>query len=321
MCSAAPSDERVSDRVAVLGCTGFVGQHLAATWKQRASPSTTLRLLVHRSRPDWMGGIAGEIHNVDLDDARTLKEALADCTVLINLLRPNGDGWLAATMTRVLPTISGKVGTMIYASSIDVFGAAPEAVVTEATLPRPLTPYAKEHLTVEALVAGAPVASTIMRLGAIFGTGGHNLIAMAEQVAREPTWKLGLRRAVNGTRRMHLVSVETVADALHLIARRHTERRGERLLITEDAEDSNNFAFVQQRFAAAFARQIPPLGPMPPFVLRSALRLRGGANTDPFRRFSGEKLQRLGLKPSQPFTSSIDHYAAALANEYGQHAS
>ncbi len=308
------SDELTGQNVciAVLGGTGFVGQHLAQTWNYQHQP-VELRWLVHRSRSDWMRTVAHDIRDVNLDDARSLASAIDGCTVLINLLRPSGNGWLAATLARALPTISSKVRALVHASSIDVYGAAPDTTVTETTLPKPHTPYAHEHLRLESLVAEAAVSSSILRLGAVFGPGGRNLHAMADSVAREGDWKLAMRRALNGKRRMHLVSVETVAEVLRLVVRHPCGVGGEILLVTEDQEVDNNFAFVQERFANAFGRRIPDLGHLPPAVLRSVSQVRRRGNFNPFRRYSGERLAMKGFAPSEPLRVRIDRYASILA--------
>ena len=308
------SDELTGQNVyiAVLGGTGFVGQHLAQSWTSQQQP-VKLRWLVHRSRPDWMRTVAHDIRDVNLDDARSLASAIDGCTVLINLLRPSGDGWLAATLARALPTISSKVRALVHASSIDVYGAARDVTVTETTPPKPQTPYAREHLRVESLVAEAALSSFILRLGAVFGPGGRNLHAMADSVAREADWKLAMRRTLSGKRRMHLVSVETVAEVLRLVARHHDGGGGEILLVTEDQEADNNFAFVQERFADAFGRRIPDLGYLPPAVLRTVSQVRRRGSSNPFRRYSGERLAMKGFTPSEPLRVRIDRYASILA--------
>ncbi len=305
---------KMNGRTAVLGGTGFVGRHLALSWP--AMSSSPLRLLLHRSRPDWSRDLCSDVRDVDLSDPASLRAALAECSVLINLLRPSGDGSVCATFSALLPHIAAAdVRSLVHASSIDVYGAAPDPFVTETTIPRPLSPYEKEHLAMETLLAGALLPSAILRVGAVFGEGGRNLVPMAEQVKAEPTWKLALRRALNGGRRLHLVAVETVVDALRLLAGHSLGEPGELILVTDDAAPENNFAHVQQRFAAAFARSIPDVGVLPPGVLRALLFARRRSATNPLRRFSGNRLKALGLDASQAFAARLDCYAALLAGD------
>lgn len=299
----------------MVGGTGFVGRQLAALWGAQR-PASCLRFLLHRSQPEWIGASGHELRHVDLTDRASLTAAVDGCATLINLLRPNGDGWLDDAMAKLLPAIEGRVSGVVHASSIDVYGAAPEPFVTEATEPQPVSAYANEHYNVERRLAGSTTPSVILRLGAVFGAGGRNLLSMAEQVAREPVWKLAARRALNGKRRFHLIAVESVAEAVSMFARTPPAARTERVLVTEDVEEDNNFAFVQQRFANAFGRSVPATGTVPSFALQYALMLSGRDRASPYRRFSNAKLERLGFKPSVAFRDRIDRYAAHLAAEH-----
>lgn len=300
-------------RVVVLGGTGFVGRHLALTWRALPPSTLPLRLLVHRSHPDWCRAMCDDVRDVDLSDPPTIAATLDNCTVLINLLRPSGDGSMAVFLKALLPSIAAaNVRALIHASSIDVYGAARGPMVTESTVPQPISAYEKEHLAAERLLSESEVPSMILRLGAVFGEGGRNLVSMAEQMTHERDWKLAMRRSLNGQRRLHLVAVETVAEAIGFAAHRDLKRPGELLLVTDDSAEENNFAFVQERFAAAFGRHIPKLGDLPAAGLRLLLRLRG-RSADPFRRFSGERLAALGFRPSQPFSPRLARYAEVLA--------
>lgn len=305
----------MTEGIAVLGGTGFVGRHMATLWHQRWS-SSSLRFLVHRSQPDWMGACGHAVRQIELGDRASFAAAIDGCAVLIDLLRPSGDGWLEQTMTRILPVIEQQLRCVVRGSSVDVYGAATATWVTETTDPRPISPYAREHLGVEHLLARGSTPATTLRMGAIFGTGGRNLISMAEQMAREPTCKLALRKAFNGKRRFHLVSVETVAEALFFFAQQQAPGQSESVLVTDDADDDNNFTFVQQRFARAFGRSIPTPGFLPPIALQAVLAMSGRNAAAPWRRFSNAKLERLGFKPSAPFCERLDRYASHLARDY-----
>ncbi|MBO0211834.1 hypothetical protein, partial [Vibrio sp. Vb0877] len=61
------------------------------------------------------------------------------------------------------------------------------------------------------------------------------------------------------------------------------------VLLTEDTDENNHFAFVQSRFAAAFGREIPPVGSAPPWMLGTAGMLLGRSIVDPRRRFSNAR--------------------------------
>jgi nucleoside-diphosphate-sugar epimerase len=301
--------------IAVLGGSGFVGRYLAERWT--AAPNVPpLRLLLHRSRPDWLDGLSAEIRSIALDDPASYKRALEDCVVLINLLRPHGDDWARSTLEALLPAIAGSgLRAVVHSSSIDVYGAAADNPVTEATVADPRTPYSREHLAIEHLVAGSGVPATILRIGAVFGTGGRNLVKLAQDTTTNPDWKLALRSSLYGHRRMYLVAVEMVADVIRFVALRPARKSVEHLLVTEDDDEENNFAFVQERVAAAIGRKLPTPPTLPPAFLRLALAARGSV-ADPFQRISGSKLAGLGFKPDLSFRERIERFAAALAIEH-----
>ncbi|TIM23906.1 MAG: hypothetical protein E5Y74_04010 [Mesorhizobium sp.] len=188
-----------------------------------------------------------------------------------------------------------------------------DVMIDEATLPCALSPYEQEHLIGEAILTGSFAETIVLRLGAIFGCGGRNLVTLAEEMKQAPSWKIALRRALYGERRMHLVSVETVAQALVKLAFDRKIHGSQIVLVTDDSDPNNNFAFVQDRFALAFGREFPKFGPTSPrFFLRFLLRLRGLPAHAIDRRFSAIRATELGLV-SEAFTSRLDNYASDLA--------
>lgn len=241
----------MDDCVTVLGGTGTVGRALVAAWP--ATGRQRLRLLVHRSRPDWLAPHVAESRPVDPASTDDLRRAVEGSTAFIDLLRPAGDGARRATAERLGEALAGSgVRRVVHASSIDVYGATRAPVVDAGTRPEPTSDYAREHLDVEALALGRPIATTVVRLGAVFGGGSRNLAALADEVAAAPAWRLAARRALSGTQRLHLVSVETVTEAL--IALLHAGDPPARLVVTDDAAPENDFAHAQDLLAAALRR-------------------------------------------------------------------
>jgi nucleoside-diphosphate-sugar epimerase len=304
-------------RVVVLGGTGFVGEAFANCWV--SSMASPIRYLVHRSHPEWLKCVEVEIESVELGDPGQVLTALHGHDVLVNLLRPDGSGWYLSLMQRLQPIfMQSGIRRCIHASSIDVYAGVYDKLVDEATPPQPLSPYEVEHLSAEALLKDSFSETIVLRLGAVFGRGGRNLISLAEEMKRAPLWKIVLRRTLYGARRMHLVSVETVAQALVHLSRCRP-LGSQTVLITDDGHSDNNFAFVQDRFAAAFLREIPKFGPtVPKSLLGLLLHCRGisGRNID--RRFSPDKAGSLGLI-SEPFADRLEMYASYLAQKMGRY--
>ncbi len=181
----------------------------------------------------------------------------------------------------------------MHVSSIDVYGVSRAPVVDADTPPEPTSPYAREHLDAEVLAQRRPVATTVARLGAMFGPGSQNLVAIADEVAVAPAWRLAARRALNGLRRLHLVSRDTVTQALHALV--DAAEAPPRLVVTDDAAPDNNFAYAQDLLIAALRRPDVSRTPiLPRVVLHAALAWRGHAPALASRRFAPGLARRAG---------------------------
>ncbi|RWM29468.1 NAD(P)-dependent oxidoreductase [Mesorhizobium sp.] len=305
-------------RAVVLGGTGFVGEAFAKYWANSAARPS--RYLVHRSRPEWLDSSGMEINNISLNDPAQVLSALRGHDVLINLLRPDGSGWYRGAMESLKSVFrESGISRCIHASSIDVYAGVKDHLVDENTQPQPLSAYETEHLAVEAVMRDSFPETLVLRLGAVFGRGGRNLVGLAEEMRRAPQWKIALRRSLYGARRMHLVSVETAARALVQLSLDRKRLGSQSVLVTDDHDPDNNFAFVQDRLAAAFRRDLPRIGPTAPkSLLRVLLRLRGLPDRNIDRRFSHKRAFEMGL-PSEPFADRLEKYAQHLSEQMGRY--
>ncbi|ESY39123.1 NAD-dependent epimerase/dehydratase family protein [Mesorhizobium sp. C386A] len=315
-------DDRFEDepRVVVLGGTGFVGEAFARCWTE-SSAARPSRYLLHRSRPKWLGLRGIELNDVNLANPAQVLSALRGHDVLVNLLRPDGSGWYRGAMESLKSVFrESGIYRCIHASSIDVYAGVKDHFIDESTNPQPLSPYETEHIAVESVIRGSFPETIVLRLGAVFGRGGRNLVSLAEEMSQAPQWKIALRRSLYGTRRMHLVSVETVARTLVQLSLDQKRLGPQVVLVTDDHDPKNNFAFVQDSLAAAFHRDLPKIGATAPrSLLRLLLRMRGLPDRNIDRRFSHRKASELGL-PSEAFADRLEQYAQHLAGEIGRRA-
>uniref|UniRef100_A0A939S8R8 NAD(P)-dependent oxidoreductase n=1 Tax=Bradyrhizobium barranii subsp. barranii TaxID=2823807 RepID=A0A939S8R8_9BRAD len=308
--TSAPFSQGVPE-VVVLGGTGFVGRALAETWP---AVHRRPRYLVHRSFPRWLSDSGIRVQRVDLDDPSEVRAALAGGNVLINLLRPDGRGWYPNLLRRLGPSF-GDVGLRrcVHASSIDVYAGSAQGLIDEETPVRPLSRYEEEHCEAERNIAGGFPEAAILRLGAVFGPGGRNVVSFAQEMADASFPKLALRRALYGERRMHLVSVGLVARALIHFAVDVCVDAPTVVLLTQDDDSDNNFAFVQDTLAESFGRQpLRNVPALPPAALSLALRLRGLPSQAARRRFSAQKAKGFGLR-ADGFGEALRNYARMLA--------
>jgi nucleoside-diphosphate-sugar epimerase len=311
---AGPTAAATRRHVAVAGASGFIGKALARRWPIDSPAS--LRLFIHRSRPGWIDRLGPDAVEVNFEDVTSLSQGLAGVDVVMNLLRPDGSGWFTAA-TRTLIEAASRAGASryIHVSSIDVYGSAPALALDEEAPVRPQTAYEREHAASEhvALNAAGQLDVGVIRLGAVFGEGGRNVIALADEMRRASTFVLAVRRALNGRRRMHLVSVETAIDALHFLANVDHPLGATVFLLTDDEAPENNFGWVQDALAEVFVRPRMDMIPaLPSGLMRMLLRFRGRSDCDPMRRFASRRLAALGFKRTVEFTEQLRTYIKTL---------
>ncbi|HEX6203455.1 MAG TPA: NAD-dependent epimerase/dehydratase family protein [Thermoanaerobaculia bacterium] len=216
----------------LTGITGFVGQRLARDQAARGERASGIHVNGH----GWAAP-AADCWEVDLLDrdglARALDRAEPDVVVHLGGLSHVGDSWtrigdyfrvnvlgtehlLRAAGERRLP--------VVFASSAEVYGAAPEAEqpLGEERVPAPASPYALTKAAAErlALAAGAVVVRSFNLVGAgqaarfALPSFARQLAAVARGEA-PPVLRVG-----NLSARRDFVHVGDGADAYRLVAER-----------------------------------------------------------------------------------------------------
>lgn len=299
-----------ASHIVVLGGTGFVGRHLLTALNQFKGVKVTY--VYHRNLPNWLKNNSVHKERIKLDRVSSIAKILTKETALINLLRPDGTGWFKEALRKILEACrKAQVKQYIHLSSIDVYGASAENTIDLHTPLKPRTPYECEHAAGEALVSAEfPVLNAIiLRLGAVFGIGGANVLALAKEVKSGPFWKLALRRALYGKRRMHLVSVEKVVEALLFFLCKGPLLQQRIFLITDDEVPENNFADLQDTLIRVFNRTSLSSCPcVPSFILKLLLRLKGLSNLNSKRRFKEDFFQASAYSFNSHFSIYLYHY-------------
>lgn len=295
--------------VIVLGGTGFLGRLFAVGSLSHAEYQ--LNYLVHRNKADWLSDAF--VNVVDIREGNILSElsGLTNCDTAINMLRPDGSGWCLEFIKSLLPYLR-QVGIkrFVHLSSIDIYNGSSAEFIDEQSMPVPHGAYAREQCQIEDLLLKSSLTLSILRLGAVYGVGGRNVVSFFDEAQVAPLWKLGLRRALYGQRRMHLVSAASVISAVNY-ALAHTGKHAG-LLVTDDDDERNNFAYMHESILRLTGRaNLESVPQLPSFCLRLALKARGQSTVLPLRRFSTELLDQAGIKRPD-FATELNLYLEKL---------
>ena len=288
---------RVS-RVAITGGTGFIGRHL-----------------VDRLTHD---GIAFEILSRQSGDLRDRVD-LRGCDAVVNLA--DSADWSRQDVDAIAENlataaIASGVRRFVHVSTAAVVGRSNAEVVDEQTECRPANAYEIRKLRLEQQLEKAlagRVDLVILRPTAVFGPGGQNALKIANDLRRDARLKGSLRWSFLRRRRLNLVAVSNVVEAIVFVLMREEPFRGERFIVSDDEDPSNNYGDVATELAKSLRIDFhPSMIPLLDRLVPLALRLRRRSLTNPNTRFSSAKLRRAGYRPAIALRDELDRFAASL---------
>lgn len=304
--------------VAVVGGTGFIGQHLVT---HLLAESHEVVVVARRPAPTATAGRPRlELRHADVADPLTLTAALAGADVVVNLTAPDGDAaaWCEPLAAAVL---AAGARPLVHCSTAVVVGRTDARVVVETTPAAPVTPYERRKLDAErrltGLLAGrAPL--TIARPTAVFGAGGENLVSLATSLRDGGRLSVTARRLLFGNRIMHVVPVGTVARALAFLAMRPSAAGVEVFQVSADDDREQGYRAIETRLAAGLGVALPPWPPitLPAAALSGMLALRGRSDTNPHRRYSGAALAAAGFTADEPVGPAVEAFGRWFAHEH-----
>ena len=76
----------------VIGGSGFVGRHFLDVCN--TLDDTEVIYAIHRTEPDWLTNATVHVARFDVNDPASLAAILVPGCTVINLLRPDGSGWI-----------------------------------------------------------------------------------------------------------------------------------------------------------------------------------------------------------------------------------
>jgi nucleoside-diphosphate-sugar epimerase len=183
--------------VLVTGATGAIGPLVVKAFHTAGYSIRTLSI-DHPPAGAWPEGVEARIGDVtDMSAVQAAMqgvESVVHLAALLHIVNPPAhlqDRYreinVGGTKNVVECAVKENVGRILFFSTISVYGDTGSQIVSEATLPRPETFYARTKLDAEQMVltakdeAGKPIG-TVLRLGAVYGSrvkGNYRQLLMA----------------------------------------------------------------------------------------------------------------------------------------------
>lgn len=296
----------------ITGANGFIGRHLVASLvadgkRVRALTRTKSHAESNLNGVEWIVG--------DIVDSATWDALLEKNCIVINLAYSNtltASTALQAMAKMIEACAHVKIAHFIHCSTVSVYGRVGEATLTEKSACNPLNDYGELKLRLEdVLTDGAkgrfPV--TIIRPAVVFGEGGETLVKLLVELTRGLRFVSYLRSSLFGSRKTHLVPVETVVAAIRFIGDMPPPATNEIFIVSDD-DTLNNFGSVEQ--ICMNELKLPPYGiariPLPRFLLEILLRIIGRATVNTQTEYSANKLASLGFVKPVTLKSALRRY-------------
>jgi nucleoside-diphosphate-sugar epimerase len=299
--------------ICVTGGTGFIGQHL--TRKLEAS-GVRGKVLTRRSTPASAAGVA--YTEGDLLDYESLVNFVEKDAVVVHLayLSKHTREENQIGLENLAKACEQKaVSRFVHVSTAVVVGNNRERLVTESTECKPISEYEIIKLELESTITQrlSPFCDvTVLRPTCVFGAGGQNLLKLANDLRRDSQIAHYLKRSLFHQRRLNLVSVENVVEALWFLCTVPQQLRGEVFIISEDEVAENNYDYVSNYLAKELAVKVPswPRLPLASSLLPVSLKLLGRSTQDPQTIYSSEKLSGLGFRKAIKFQTGLELFVA-----------
>jgi nucleoside-diphosphate-sugar epimerase len=289
--------------VVVIGASGFIGEYLLNVLSERFD--IEVRVLVHHSRAKNHTNI--NYIEGDLLESNSLDALLIENCTVFNLayLAKNN---LEATTNLAMACSKNKVRRLIHCSTAVVTGNVKNNLVNESTPCFPGSEYEKTKLRIEEILLEASVGKfevTVLRPTAVFGPGGKNLLKLAYDLINVNPLINFIRSCVLGRRSMNLVCVENVVAALMFLMDAEKIDH-EVFIISDDDSVNNNYRDIENIFLKYFEKSycLPRIY-VPGILLKGLFELTGKLNSNPFVKYSDQKLTALGFKKHQSLDVGI----------------
>lgn len=301
--------------IAIIGASGFIGEHLLAALARRRQ--FDVRVLTRTKKIELQNGPHVTFLEGDLLKPETLDIMFEPGCTVINLAylaygskRDNLDAMknLAEACARK------KVKRLIHCSTAVVVGATQEDWVDEDTLCNPVTEYEKIKLEIENVLFEKSLGAfelSILRPTAVFGRGGKNLFKLAKGLDIDNLWLNYAKSCLFYRRSMNLVSVENVVEALIFLLNTDSEVDREIFIISDDDSPMNNYWDIENLLLEKLGKSFPVKSvPLPLMFLGMLRQIFGKPAVNLSVKYSDKKLASFGFKKPQSLADGIESFAS-----------
>jgi nucleoside-diphosphate-sugar epimerase len=149
----------------------------------------------------------------------------------------------------------------------------------------------------------------------VFGTGGPALEKLIEEVKHGNALVQYVRECLYGGRRLNLVSVSTLVNAILFMLSDKDVEPGI-YVVSQDKWQENNYRYVADAVYASTGKSkwVPRLS-MPVQLLQALLRLRGREEHDTYRNYSSSKLIHAGFKNDECFPEALSKFVTSYLTQ------
>lgn len=317
----------MSKRILITGGFGYLGGRIAVALTHEPGVTVRLGSRKTKSTPDWLP--EAEAVTMDLLAPFSLSPVMRDIDTVVHLAAMDENECMAdprkAALVNTLGTLNvlqaavdAGVERFIYFSTAHVYGAPLVGLLTEATLPRPIHPYAITHHAAEDFVLAAhdekKIIGIVVRLSNGFGAPTHPDVdrwtLLANDLCRQAvqTRKMVLRSA--GLQQRDFITLEDVGRAVaHLLGL--TREESGNGLFNLGGENALSVWEMTQRIAE---RCKLVLGHRPEIVRPEATL----DEKSPSLRYSCEKIRRTGFHLKGVAEQEIDQTLIFCSQAWSQ---
>ena len=238
--------------IAVIGASGYIGRHLVLALTQVSYRIKALSRNVSGKPHNvaWPAGI--EVIQGSLNDPASLLVFFEEGCTVINLAYLWDAGEMAnlsATSNMLCACKQAKVKRLIHCSTAAVVGRVPDNQISESTVCRPITEYGITKLKIEQMIldsGGWEGGTAILRPTAVFGPGGEPLKKLTNDLLNGSRIRNYLKSCLFGRRRMNLVHIANVVEAIQFLIKRPERLENELFIVSDDGDPKNNYLETEQ---------------------------------------------------------------------------